>query len=168
MGTGSRIRWHKVAKLALAVLGCLALFAGLPSLIRRPEPLPLEPDIGLAPLAASRVPAGSGPRPEHGPERQAPKGADRHAAKGTDRHRRRVHDRRRLGPRRPSRREKEPPSTASPVAGGSAAAPVPVTTSVPTTAASPSPAPPPPRPTAPPPARVPASPGTASEFGFER
>ncbi len=168
MGTGSRIRWHKVAKLALAVLGCLALFAGLPSLIRRPEPLPLEPDIGLAPLAASRVPARSGLRPEPGPRRQAAKGTDRHAAKGTHRHRRRVHDRRRRGARRPARRGEGPPSTASPVAGVSAPAPVPVTPAVPTTAAAPPPAPPPPEPPAPPPARAPAAPATASEFGFER
>lgn len=160
MGTGSRIRWHRVAKLALAALGCLALFAGLPSLIRRPKPLPLEPDIGLAPLAASRVPARSGLRPEPGPERQAAKGTDRHAPQGTGRHRRRVHDR--------PRREKEPPSTALSVAGVATPASVPVTAPVPTTAATPSPAPPPPRPTAPPPARAPASPATASEFGFER
>ena len=57
MGSRSRIRWPKVAKLALGVLGCLALFGGLPSLIRRPEPPPLESDIGLAPLAAVREPA---------------------------------------------------------------------------------------------------------------
>ncbi len=64
MGSRSRIRWHKVAKLALGVFGCLALLVGLPSLIRRPEPPPLEPDIGLPPLAASQEPALSGQRPE--------------------------------------------------------------------------------------------------------
>ena len=48
MGSRSRIRWHKVLKLGAGVFGCLALFLGLPSLIRRPEPPPLESDIGLA------------------------------------------------------------------------------------------------------------------------
>lgn len=70
MGSGSRIRWRKVAKLALGVLGCLALVVGLPSLIRRPEPPPLEPDIGLAHLATSREPAHSTQRPAPGPDRR--------------------------------------------------------------------------------------------------
>ena len=81
MGSRSRIRWHKVAKLALGVLGCLALFVGLPSLIRRPEPPPLEPDIGLAPLAASRVPARSGLRPGPAPSATPPGHAGRHGGR---------------------------------------------------------------------------------------
>ena len=63
MGSRSRIRWQKVFKLALGLFGGLALFGGLPSLIRRPEPPPLEPDIGLVPVAASREPGPSDQRP---------------------------------------------------------------------------------------------------------
>lgn len=162
MGGRSRIRWHKVAKLALAGFGCLALFTGLPSLIRRPEPPPLEPDIGLAPLAASRAPAPSGLQPGRAPERRT--------AKGADPHRRRAHDRRRPGSPRPARGE-EPHATATPVTAVAAAAPAPMPgpAPVPRTPAAPPPAPPAPPPAAAPPARPPASgPATASEFGFER
>ena len=161
MGVRSRIRWPKVAKLSLAVLGGLALFAGLPSLIRRPEPPPLEPDIGLAPLAASQVPAPSGLQP--GP------GTERHTAKETDRRRPRATQRRRRDPRRPARREEDPPSTPSPATGVSTPAAVPVIPSVPVAAAPPPSAPPPAPPTPPTPTRPPASqPAAASEFGFER
>ena len=73
MGSRSRIRWPKVAKLALAVLACLAVFLGLPSLMRRPEPPPLEPDIGLAPLAASEGSGPAGRRPGSSRERSAAK-----------------------------------------------------------------------------------------------
>ena len=73
MGGRSRIRWHKVAKLALAGFGCLALFTGLPSLIRRPEPPPLDPDIGFAHVAEPRHPAPSRSRSKPGPRRRVAK-----------------------------------------------------------------------------------------------
>ena len=174
MGSRSRIRWHKVFKLGVGVLGCLALFLGLPSLIRRPEPPPLEPDIGLVHVAASREPAPSGQRP----------GPGRRAATGRDRRRQQVRDRRRRGSgqrqgtrsegqrrlvaaRRRTSREGGPPSTGSPVTGAAAPAPAPVP--VPAADTAPPPAPPAPPPTAPPPARAAAPQPTApTEFGFER
>ncbi|MEK6273326.1 MAG: hypothetical protein AABM42_11890, partial [Actinomycetota bacterium] len=126
MGSRSRIRWHKVFKLGVGVFGCLALFLGLPSLIRRPEPPPLEPDIGLVPIAASPEPAPSGQRPGPGPERRAAKDRDRGRQRVRDRRRRgsdarrgtRSEGRRRLvAARRPTSREGVPPSTGSPVTG---------------------------------------------------
>src|ERR687895_243915 len=83
MGSRSRIRWHKVAKLSLGVLGCLALFVGLPSLIWRPEPPPLEPDIGLGQLAASREPAPLDSQPERGAAKAATERARDRARRGS-------------------------------------------------------------------------------------
>ena len=155
MGGRSRIRWHNVAKLALAGFGCLALFAGLPSLIRRPEPPPLEPDIGFAHVAAPREPAPSGSRSRPEPQRRA--------ARGTADDGQKARDRRPQGSRRQTRRGQEPRSTASPASGDSA--PARGRTPIPATAAAPAPAPPP----TPPSARAQTSQAAAeSEFGFER
>ena len=162
MGSRSRIRWHNVAKLSLGVFGCLALFVGLPSLIRRPEPPPLDPDIGLAPVAASREPAPSGQRLEPGPERRA-----RHRT-GRRRQGSRSKDRRRpVAARRPTRHEAAP-SAGSPITGNAAPAPAPALIPVPAADAAPPPAPTTPPPAAPPPARAEASQPTPTEFGFER
>ena len=146
MGSRSRIRWRKVFKLGVGVFGSLALFLGLPSLIRRPEPPPLEPDIGLVHVAASREPAPSAQRPGPGPERRAAKGHDR-----------------------PTSRDGAPPSTGSPVSGGPAPEPPRVPLPVPAADRARPPAPPAPPPTAPPPARAAApQPAAQTEFGFER
>ena len=40
MGKGTRIRWQSVAKLAAAVAACIALLAGLPTLLERPKAPP--------------------------------------------------------------------------------------------------------------------------------
>ena len=68
MGSPPRIRWQNVARLAAAVIGCAFALVGLPSLIRRPEPPPLEPDIGLAPAssAPTRVASAAGHDAEAG------------------------------------------------------------------------------------------------------
>src|SRR5919108_5004614 len=87
MGTRSRIRWQKVSRLALGAAGCLALFLGLPSLIRRPEPPPLEPDIGLASVAASVEPARRSRLPEPGHRRGA-RGAGRSRSEAAQLHKR--------------------------------------------------------------------------------
>jgi hypothetical protein len=147
-----RIRWHKMAKLALAGFGCLALFMGLPSLTRRPEPPPLEPDIGFAHVATPPRAAPSGTRSGRGP---------RQGAKRLARERQRPPDRRPRSLRSPTRPEPEPPSAASPISGDSA--PAPVNTPTPTTAAAPLPPPPPPAAQAPEPRAA-----IESEFGFER
>jgi hypothetical protein len=197
MGSRSRIRWHKVFKLGVGVLGCLAVFLGLPSLIRRPEPPPLEPDIGLMHVAASREPAPSGQRP--GPGRRAAKTLGRpdgRACRPAGALTRRIRLRRMTGrlrlpgsrrrgfrrscsgtrsedqgrlvaARHPTNREGVPPSTGSPATGAPAPAPAPVP--VPAADTAPPPAPPAPPPTAPPPARAAAPQPTApTEFGFER
>ena len=126
MGSRSRIRWHKVAKLALAR-------ARLPGPVRGPA----EPDsasraaaagAGHRAGAARGVPGARALRlaasPASAPRRQGdaatPPGGPTATGGGSG-------DRRRRGPRRPARRGEEPPSTASPVAGVSAPAPVPVT-----------------------------------------
>jgi hypothetical protein len=185
MGSRSRIRWHKVFKLGVGVLGFLALFLGLPSLIRRPEPPPLEPDIGLVHVGASREPAPSGRRP--GPGRRAATGRDRpggQACRPAGALTRRKRSRRRgfrrscsgtrsedqgrlVAARRPTNREGVPPSTGSPATDAPAPAPAPVP--VPAADTAPPPAPPALPPTAPPPARAAAPQPTApTEFGFER
>jgi hypothetical protein len=159
MGSRSRIRWPKVAKLALGVLGCLALFGGLPSLIRRPEPPPLESDIGLAPLAAAREPAPAVRRwAAH--ERRAAKAPGPPGGRDQTR---------RGGDRRPRpTRDKE----ASAYAGSPAvAAPAPAPAPVPVATADAHPAPSPPPPTSAAPRPTPAAapqPTGPSEFGFER
>jgi hypothetical protein len=165
MGSRSRIRWQKVLKLGMGVFGCLALFLGLPNLIRRPEPPPLEPDIGLVRVAASREPAPSGQRPAPGPERRPAKGRDRPGGPRPEGQRRLLA----VGP--PTSRERVPPSTGSSVTGAPTPAPAPVPVPVPVSAAdtAPAPAPPAPPPTAPPPARAVApQPAAQTEFGFER
>jgi hypothetical protein len=159
MGGRSRIRWDKVAKFALAGFGCLALFMGLPSLIRRPEPPPLQPDIGLAHVAAPPEPAPSESRSGPVPQRRAAKGNNR------DRHLALARSPR--GSRRPTLREQEPPSTASPATGVSG--PARMHTATPMTTAAPPLAPTPPPPPAPPSAQArPSQAAAESEFGFER
>jgi hypothetical protein len=159
MGSRSRIRWHQVAKLSLGVLGCLALFGGLPSLIRRPEPPPLEPDIGLAPLVAARAPAPATRRRNVRHERHGAKVPGR---RGDRDETRRGGDRR----TRPARDKVAFASTGPPAVAGAAptTAPVPVVTAD----AHPPPSPPPAPPTAPPPARAAPQPTGPTEFGFER
>jgi len=152
MGSRSRIRWHKVLKLGAGVFGCLALFLGLPSLIRRPEPPPLESDIGLVHIAASREPAPSGQRGARRERRATARGRDRQ-------------DRSRGATRRPTSREEVRPSTRSPVTGVTVPAPAPV----PDADGARSPAPPVPPPPTPPPAPAAApQPAAQTEFGFER
>jgi hypothetical protein len=145
MGSRSRIRWRKVAKLALGMIGCLSLFLGLPGLLRRPDPPPLEPDIGLASLAHRET---------------AP--SDRRRLRDGRR------DARSEGPRvvpsaRPRRRAGRPTSTGSPIVAVAPPAPVPDAVPV---ADPPPPAPPAAPPTGPPP--PPPKPAAPSEFGFER
>ena len=171
MGSRSRIRWRKVFKLGVGVFGSLAMFLGLPSLIRRPEPPPLEPDIGLVHVAASREPAPSGQRPR--PGRRAAVGRDRGPQRAGDRRRRgsggtrSEGQRRRVAARRPTSREVAPPSTGSPVTGAPTPDPAPVP--VPAADTAQPPAPPAPPPTAPPTARAAApQPTVPTEFGFER
>ena len=48
MASRSRIRWENVAKLGAGGAACVALAAALPGLLRRPEPPPLESDVGFA------------------------------------------------------------------------------------------------------------------------
>jgi hypothetical protein len=166
MGSRSRIRWQKVAKLALGVAGSVALFLVLPSLIRRPEPPPLEPDIGLTSVTASREPM----RPERRSASQP--------------HRRTGHGREETGnrPRRELHREPQgdrseggrlvhsahalrqdvpgPADSSDTTFPAPAAPPVPVPVVAVTPPSTPAPDPPPAARTS----RAPA----ASEFGFER
>jgi hypothetical protein len=69
MGKGTRIRWQSVAKLAAAVAACIALLAGLPTLLERPKAPPLPPDVGLAHVTAG-APAAS---LSHGREASPPR-----------------------------------------------------------------------------------------------
>jgi hypothetical protein len=159
MGSRSRIRWHKVAKLSLGGLGCLAVFGGLPSLIRRPEPPPLEPDIGLAPLAAAREPVPA-VRRRAGHERRAAKAPGRPGGRDQTR---RGGDKR----PRPTRDKEASASAGSPAVAAPALAPAPVP--VATADAHLAPSPPPPTSAAPRPARAAApQPTGPTEFGFER
>jgi hypothetical protein len=160
MGSRARIRWENVAKLGAGGIACLALVAGLPALLRRPEPPPLEADIGFAPAGRPAQPA-DGLRASGGDRRR--RSARSH--RGQDRARRHSHA-------RPNRR---PPHTPERARAHPSAPPAPAAAPAPSAA----PAPPPPAPVAPPkppaPAPAPAPPdpdppppSSPSEFGFER
>src|SRR4051794_37567385 len=139
MGTGTRIRWQNVAKLAAGVAGCVALVAGLPALLDRPQPPPLPAGIGLthvrdrapgAALSAARA------VPRHAKSRPA-------RVRGHD-----VHPERRREPdpqrREPGHRHDPPAPDATPVVAPSPApAPSPP---APTPAPAPAYSPPPPAP----------------------
>ncbi len=66
MASRSRIRWENVAKLGAGGAACVALAAALPGLLRRPEPPPLESDVGFASAVdAPPPPADRHRRPRH-------------------------------------------------------------------------------------------------------
>ena len=163
MRSRPRIRWQNVAKLAAGAIGCALVLVGLPSLIRRPQPPPLEPDIGLTPAspAPARVASLAGHDSDAAHQQRRRLTAARHAPQPRDR-----------TPVEPRRRQAQPaPRTGEPVPGQPAAAPAPqapppaapaYAVSLPPT---PSPTPQTPRP---PPQPDSASPSTApTEFGFE-
>src|SRR5947208_6964878 len=70
MDSRSRIRWRNVARLAAGAIAGVVLLVGLPSLIRRPEPPPLEPDIGLAPAFSAPTRVASELRPRREPRHE--------------------------------------------------------------------------------------------------
>src|SRR5919197_3220340 len=97
MRKGTRIRWQNAAKLAAGLVACLALVAGLPTLLERPKPPPLPADIGLTHLADhSAATAQRSPRATlHSQEREAarkrrdhrrPKHAERREPEPAERH----------------------------------------------------------------------------------
>src|SRR5436189_1089196 len=172
MGTGTRIRWQNVAKVAAGLAACVALVIGLPAFLERPEPPPLPADVGLthvgggAPVASlssaratSRHPKS---RPAHKRERDVrPKRP--HEPKPAPKH------------RKPGRPEHSAAPQPTPVA---VPAPPPPAPSPPTPAPAPAYSPPPPAP-APTPVATSSSPAPQprggggnqsgpSEFGFER
>ena len=164
MGSRSRIRWENVAKLGAGGAACVALVAALPGLLRRPEPPPLEPDVGFSSAA-------SGPTPstDHLARHRSHVAADARHDKSNRRH----HPRERIR-RHPSSKADKPegggsPSPASPPTPG----PTQTIEVAPTPTNSPGPVAPP-QPPAPPPAPAPPRPDSPepsfrpSEFGFER
>jgi hypothetical protein len=169
MSSRARIRWENVAKLGAGGVACVALVAGLPALLRRPEPPPLESDIGFAPAT---IPPARSSRDLHS-----------HAGDPRDRsaHRHRVRVRRgRHSPHEPSRRRPRSHHRRSSGRGaGRSSAPI-ASAAAPasTVEVAPPPSPPPasvalPKPFPPPPAPAPPQPDPAppprhpSEFGFE-
>jgi hypothetical protein len=169
MDSRSRIRWQKVANLALGVAGSVALFLVLPTLIRRPEPPPLEPDIGLASVTASREPPPSERRPASRPRHRTGQGP----REAGDRPRRGLlgpvqggepEGRKLVGDPHARRRGVLPPADSLDTAVAPLA-PGPVTPPAPAAAVTAPPTPAPDLPAAR--ARV-ARPPAASEFGFER
>src|SRR6476659_2846005 len=117
MRSRPRIRWQNVAKLAAGAIGCALVLVGLPSLIRRPQPPPLEPDIGLTPAspAPARVASLAGHDYDAAHQQRRRITAARHAPQ--------PRDRAAAEPRR--RRAHAAPHTAEPVRGQPAAAPAP-------------------------------------------
>ena len=173
MGSRPRIRWQKVAKLALGVVGSVALFLVLPTLIRRPEPPPLEPDIGLASVTASREPPPPEGRPAFRPHHHTGQDTGRGGKETGDRPRRGAHgepqaggseSRSRVAGAHKLRREVPPPAHSSDTAVASPA-PASVIPPAPAVAVTPPPTPAPDLPRAR--ARL-AQPPAGSEFGFER
>jgi hypothetical protein len=162
MGSRSRIRWENVAKLGAGGAACVALVAALPGLLRRPEPPPLDPDVGFA--SATNDP----PPPAHHHR-------DRHPKRG---------EAGRQPARRPSPHEPRPQhqgaSKSVDPGGGRAPKPAapPQPAGTPTVEVAPVPATAPgpvapPRPPVPPPPPAPPQPDPPdpphpSEFGFER
>ena len=147
MGKGTRIRWQSVAKLAAAVVACIALLAGLPTLLERPKAPPLPADIGLAHVAAG-APAAS---LSHGRDASPPRS---HATRDRRDHARpkRDHD-----AQRPQWHRAPPPDHAEP----SASQPTPAAAPVPAPPAPPVPTPPSPSVPAPTPAPADSSPPPA-------
>src|SRR5207249_10960352 len=140
----------------------------LPGLVRRPTPPPLEPDIGLAPVAATPPPhpRGSPHPPAARVRRRRHLRKEPRAHGATGRHAR-------LRPGRPVHRlvtsrapRQSPPQPAAPAPPSSPVSQP--TPAPPATTSSPAPAPAP----APPAPRAPASasppPSAPPEFGFER
>jgi hypothetical protein len=98
MGNRSRIRWENVAKLGAGGAACLALAAALPGMLRRPEPPPLEPDVGFASATDEPPPS---------PTRQP----GRHRREGVDGDRRAAE---RRPPHEPATRRSHPPKARGP------------------------------------------------------
>lgn len=173
MGSTARIRWPKLARLTLAGIAGAALLLAVPSLLRRPEPPSLEPDIGLVeppspPIGRASRRAESRRGTESGRRARRQNSGRRRGDSGGHRSGR---DGRRHGPGPPANRAPQPASvspSAAPSPRPPAAAGV-----APPTAPSPAPAPPPAAP-APAPAPSPSSPTDVhrppapAEFGFER
>src|SRR6476659_4169284 len=117
MRSRPRIRWQNVAKLAAGAIGCALVLVGLPSLIRRPQPPPLEPDIGLTPAspAPARVASLAGHDSDAAHQQRRRLTAARHAPH--------PRDRAAAEPRR--RRPRRAPLPANPVPGRPPLAPPP-------------------------------------------
>ena len=183
MRKGTRIRWQNAAKLAAGLVACLALVAGLPTLLERPKPPPLPADIGLTHLADGS------PAVRPGPLTVTPRRHEQVDARKHHDHMRPKHPQR--GETEPSERHPKPPR-ASDDEGSGAPEPTPVAAPVPAAPTLPAPPPPPapaPAPTYSPPAPAPAptpaatasesrppdsqpsdtgnDQGAPSEFGFE-
>jgi len=180
MGSRTRIRWENVAKLGAGAIACAALLAGLPAVLRRPDPPPLDPDIGFIRHSTSRagslrVPTGSkrSPTPAHPHRRASSRRRERSARRSRRRARRHsiTHDRsgRAAAPPSPPSRTASPPSTRP---GAIAPRPLPNPRPAAPPPPPPAPSPPPPAPQAPAPppssAGPPERPPVPSEFGFER
>jgi hypothetical protein len=159
MASRSRIRWENVAKLGAGGIACLALVAGLPALVRRPAPPPLEADIGFAPTRMRQAQPTDGLRVRGGDRRR--RSGSGHRVR--DRAGRRPHARpNRHPPRSPERARRSAPQPPAPApAPGGAPPPSPPAPVAPPRPPAPPPAPAPPHPDPPPPS-------PPSEFGFER
>ena len=81
------VSWRIAARAGLTAAAAVAALALLPSLLRAPEPPPLDPDVGLPPAGGAEVAVveprrekaskgGEGPRREADPERPASRRRD--------------------------------------------------------------------------------------------
>jgi hypothetical protein len=168
MGSRPRIRWPNLARVALGAIACAVLLVGLPSLIRRPEPPPLEPDVGLAPAAWAPTGIVSASRQHPEPRQQQHR---ERLSRGRAQHRRAKQPA--AGERRPDEsplaraeatRAQAPPALPGYAASPPAASPPPADTTPPAPASPPPPKPAPAPPREPDPTRTPGNP---PEFGFE-
>src|SRR6476620_5737950 len=166
MASRPRIRWENVAKLGAGGAACVALVAALPGLLRRPEPPPLETDVGFASATSGPAPAQDdhARHRRHGPRDT---GHDKRNRRDSPHEPRRRHPLSKAGKRK--RTDSPGPSSPPPTPARSAAtvevAPAPTTFPVPVAPPKPTAPPPPPAPSEPDPPEPPPHP---SEFGFER
>ena len=82
------VSWRQAARALAGVAAAILGLALLPSLLRTPEPPPLDPDVGLTGLAEGATPVAAAERPSSSRERPEHERADKgRAEKGRDRKR---------------------------------------------------------------------------------